>query len=497
MNVSRRTILSYLAELAGQAPNKPLLGGPEGWLSARRVLALAQSAGEALHRMGLKSGDWAAFSAARRLPSAVLILALRSAGVTAVLCDPKQEMRETLDGAEAPVPVRAFITPGENDSFRVEFPDGRGEPLDLSALGNAPGDAAAPGDGPAPAPSALGPAFVIFTSGSTGKSKAVVLSESNLVNNLIDSQPLGDYRADDRALGALPLHHVFGLVLLTGAAVLGYGVYYPEKTDVPAILSAIEAQRLSRMNGVPSLYLAMAEQRSAYDLSSMRAGFIGGGPVTEAQFAHIEEALQMTLIPVYGMSEFVGISCAAASDPQSQRASGVGKFYPMNRGKILRPDGTEADTGETGEICAIGPTRMIGYLGRAMGAEEWLPTGDLGYVDGDGVLHLTGRKKDIIIRNGNNLSPRKIEQALLSVPGVRAAAVVGLPDEKQGEVPGAMVAADGQDLPLDAALPKNERPAVYMFVPALPLTSSGKPDRVAIREALLKRWREEAAPRAD
>ena len=492
MTISRRTLLSYLAELAAASPEKKLLGGPDGWLEAGRLLTLVNRAGAAFRRLGLGAGDTVAFRATRRPESAVLILGLRAAGAVAALCDPKQDLGETLNGADTPVPVRALIQPGGGTAFQMVWPvEERKKPvkLDLSAL--SPEGAGED----IPSVSSTDPAFVIFTSGSTGKSKAVVLSESNLVNNLIDSQPLGDYRPEDRALGALPLHHVFGLVLLAGAAVLGYGVYYPEKTDVPAILSAIQAQRLTRMNGVPSLYLAMADQRGGYDLSSMRAGFIGGGPVTAEQFARIEETLGMTLISVYGMSEFVGISCASALDSREIRASGVGRFYSMNAGKILREDGTEAAPGETGEICALGPARMVGYLGRPMAPDEWLPTGDLGYLDEGGVLHLTGRKKDIIIRNGNNLSPRKIEQALLTVPGVRAAAVVGLPDDRQGEAPAAMVAADRDDLPLDDALPKNERPVLYLFVDALPLTASGKPDRRAIRETLLRLWRQDC-PRA-
>ena len=478
MNVSDKSILTYLEELAAAQPAKKLLGDESRWLDARKSLAVVEHIGTAFRRMNVGGGAYVALRAQRTLPTALVILGLRAAGAVVVLTEPKQEINETLAGTEKPIPVEAVIDQREKTVFRVSWPDSQKPPREIDLL------SLAPADGSLMTANAQEPAFVIFTSGSTGKSKAVVLSESNLVNNLIDSQPLGDYTDDDLALGSVPLHHVFGLVLLAGVAMLGYGMFFPEKTDVPSLLSAIEKQRLTRMNGVPSLYLAMADQCGDYDVSSMRSGYIGGGPVTEGQFAGIEEKLGMTLIPVYGMSECIGISCASYQDAQAVRAGGVGPFYAMNTGRILRDDGTEAAPGESGEICVTGPARMIGYWGHPMEKDELLHTGDLGYVDETGVLHLTGRKKDIIIRNGYNLSPRKIEQALLAISGVKEAVVVGLPDERQGEVPAAMAAVEPSVRELHPDLPKNELPVVIRLVDALPLTASGKPDRQKIREVL-------------
>ena len=478
MKPSSKSILAYLEELATNQPAKKLLGDESRWLDARKVLALVEHIGTAYRRMGINGGAYVALRAQRTAPTALVMLGLRAAGAVVVLTEPKQEIVRILEESEPPIPVQAVIDQMEKTVFRVSWPKEEKPPREIDLL------SLAPADGSLMTSNALEPAFVIFTSGSTGTSQAVVLSESNLVNNLLDSQPLGDYTEDDVALGSVPLNHVFGLVLLAGVAVLGYGMFFPEKTDVASLMTAIESQRLTRMNGVPSLYLAMADKKADYDVSSMRAGYIGGGPVTEAQFKYIEEALGMTLIPVYGMSECIGISCASYKDSQEVRAKGVGPFYSMNTGKILRPDGTEAAVMEAGEVCVTGPARMIGYLGRPMPREELLHTGDLGYVDKTGVLHLTGRKKDIIIRNGNNLSPQKIEQAILAVPGVKAAVVVGLPDERQGEVPAAMVAVEAGIDSVSPALQKNEIPALYRFVDALPMTASGKPDRQKIKEVL-------------
>ena len=479
MKESYKGILSYLFDLAVSQPDKQLLGDETHWLNAKEILELTKRTGAALRQMHLGNGAFVALRAQRTVATALALLGMRAAGAVAVLVDPRQDIPRMMAEAETPIPVQAVIEQKGKTAFQITWmnkPERPDQEIDLSGL--------PPAEGFLPADHALEPAFVIFTSGSTGKSKAVVLSESNLVNNLIDSQPLGDYRKEDIALGSLPLQHVFGLVLLAGVIVLEYGMFFPENTDIRSLLAAIEKHRLTRMNGVPSLYLAMAEQCGGYDISSMRAGFIGGGPVTRQQFAYIEETLQMTLISVYGMSECIGISCASYRDSQAVRAAGVGAFYSLNTGKILRNDGTEAEKMETGEICVTGPARMIGYYGNPMPREELLHTGDLGYLDQNGVLHLTGRKKDIIIRNGNNLSPLRIEQAILAVPGVKEAVVVGLTDERQGEVPAAMVVSEADVHAIEPTLHKNELPVLYHFVDSLPMTATGKPDRQKIKEVL-------------
>ena len=472
-----QSLLSYLNMRTERDPDRRLLGSDAGWRSVAETLHTVERLGRVFVSLGLRPGDVAALRTGRNAETALMLLALRAAGALTVLCAPRQTLEETLAACEAEIRPRALIEQG-GKSFSVVI-DGQSQTLSLAD--DAPYAAL-------PDTDAKAPAFVIFTSGSTGKSKAVVLCENNLISNLLDSQPLGAYFDDDIALGALPLEHVFGLVLLAGVAVLGYGLYFPEKTDVPSLLACIEKETITRMNGVPSLYLAMAERSVDYDLSSLRAGFIGGGPVTPAQFAHIENAIGMTLVSVYGMSECIGVSCASWRDPQDERASGVGRVYPMNAVRLLTADGREAAPGQEGEICVRGPMRMLGYYGRPLPEDAFFPTGDLGFLDVSGVLHLSGRKKEIIIRNGNNLSPRRIEDALLRLPGVREAAVVGLPDEKQGEAPYAMVVGAADEAALHALLHKNEWPAGVLAVDALPLTDSGKPDKKTIREVLLA-WR--------
>lgn len=460
-----KTLYQFLREQATANPEKLLLGDSNGWLTAQALLSRVEQTARTLHAMGIGPGATVGVKTHRCRATAVTLLALQPLGALAVLVDPRQDPERYVSGCSVPIALDFILDP-------TALPECSSDAPDFQVLAQDPKE----------------PGYLIFTSGSTGKPKAVALSQYNLVNNLVDSQPLGYYTDDDIALGAVPMDHVFGLVLLAGICVLGYGLYLPESTDIASILHTIETEHITRMNGVPSLYLAMAAQAESHDLHSLRTGFIGGGPCTPEQFRTIEEKLDMTLISVYGMSECIGISCACWNDPQALRASGVGPFYPMNTGLILLEDGTPAPTGEVGEVCVRGPARMVGYYPQRMPEEEFLHTGDLGYVDSQGILHLTGRKKDLIIRNGNNLSPRKIEEALLALDGVQDAAVVGLPHELQGEVPYAMVVSKRKPEELLAELTthltKNELPVEIRQVSQLPLTSSGKPDKQRIREVL-------------
>ena len=472
---SEKSIAQYLWELAQREPDKKLLGNPAGWINAAQVWSAAESIALQLLAAGIRPQNYVALRAVRNIDTVLVLLALRLIGTAAVLTNPHQEPETALGDCEAPISVDAVLVPTVRNQFLLR----RGANAAAISIGvtGATGFLS-------PAREAKKPGYVIFTSGSTGKQKAVVLSDYNLVNNLVDSQPLGCYATDDIALGVLPLEHVFGLVLLAGTAVLEYALYLPEHTDTDAILHAIACEKITRMNGVPSLYQALAESAEQHDISSLRAGFIGGAPVTADRLMLLEQQLGMTLISVYGMSECIGISCADGHDPVQLRADNVGRVYSMNEVKILSEDGTPAEPGAVGEIWVNGPARMLGYFGKPLDSLEFLPTGDMGYLDEAGNLHLSSRKKDLIIRNGRNISPRKIEDALLSLPGVRSAAVVGLPDEHTGEAPYAMVVGIIDPAELKPILPKNELPAGIMCVEELPMTFSGKPDKLRIREVL-------------
>lgn len=341
------------------------------------------------------------------------------------------------------------------------------------------------------------PAILIATSGSTGKKKLVLLSQYNVATNLLDAAHFGDYRKGDLALGILPLFHIFGQALLFGSVMLDYAILFPQEVSPLSALKCIETFGVTRMNGVPSLYLAMAEEADKYDVSTLRVGFIGGSASSKEELQRMEDKLGMTLLNSYGMSECISITISNARDPLKQRVGGVGRCYPMSELRIVHSDGSAVLPGETGEITVRGASRMLGYYRdeeatkTAIDREGFLHTGDLGYTDEDGILHITGRIKDIIIRNGVNISAARVEAALRMVPGVNQAVVVGIPDKKQGEVPAAMVESNRQEGEILSALaeilPKNELPLRVYSVQALPVTGSGKPDKPAIKKQMLSR----------
>ena len=493
MNSTIHTLCWYLHCLALEKPCLPLLGDKGGWITAEQAEQFVEAGAGLLYAGGLRPGDRAVVRAGRSVNAVLALLCLQRVGAAAVLIDPRDDPERILSTCLPPLAVSFHLEAGEDSQRPVLLLTRAGEsaPLRLPLVSS--------GCTPAPAcdnPDA--PAFYIFTSGSCGQKKAVVLSQGNLVSNLLDSAPLGGYSEDDVALGALPMDHVFGLALLTGAIVLRHRLYLTAATAPEELLQIVAREKITRMNGVPSLYLSMAKKARPGEVRSLRAGYIGGAPWTAEQFRHIESALGMTLVPVYGMSECIGISCASHQSPQAERMAGVGPFYPANQGKILREDGSQALPGEEGEVCVRGPMRMLGYhdpaqTAQAIDAGGFLHTGDLGYVDESGVLQLTGRKKDIIIRSGVNLSPRRIEEALLSLPGVQGAAVVGLPDGTCGELPWAAVVCGAEALPrlmdgLRPMLSKNELPVGVLRLDNLPTTGSGKPDKQAVKE-LIRQWR--------
>lgn len=463
------TLYDYLSKLAESTPDMKLLGEKDCWLTVRQVRQRVNGIAASLLAQGVHPGDLITVTTMQDMRTALTLFALNAIGAVAVLCDPRSDWHEQTADMHAV---------GCIDNGMLTTADGSHQRL----LSFAQQDTDF-----VPASCADAPAFIIFTSGSTGRQKAVVLSANNLIQNMIEAYPLGGYRSGDIALGVLPMTHVFGLVLLVGALTVPYGLYLLADKHTDAMLNAIEQQGITRMNAVPSIYLAMAAQCAGRDLHLLRYGFIGGGPCTPAQFCHIEQALGMTLIPAYGMSECIGISSAAWQDAQGVRSQGVGRFYPNTNGRILRTDDTPATIGEIGEICVDSPTRMLGYWGEQEHT-SLLHTGDLGYVDANGILHLTGRIKDVIIRNGVNLSAVHIEETLLGIPGVESAAVIGLPDSACGELPYAMVVGNVQEADLLSALShslhKNELPVAIRIVPQIPMTASGKPNKQIIREVL-------------
>ena len=490
-----KTYYQYLKEFVQEQPDKFMIGYDDVWMTNSQLLERVESTAWFLRQQGVKKGDLVAIMMSNSCQSTVALLALQSINCLAVLCDCRHPVEAYLQDCVVEIPVSYIITneettrgswDGENLVF-IDRTSGKRTSMEILELPShaCPEDAGA---------DAKAPGFIIFTSGSTGKRKAVMLSQYGIVNTLHANAELAYYGPYDIALGLLPMDHIFGLILMSGTWVLRHAIYLARDSKMPTILSAIQDKKVTRINGTPQLFLGLASMKDQYDLSTLKAGLMGGAPHTPEQFYTIENALNMTLSDIYAMSEYTHIAVGNWRDSQAIRATNNGKFCAMNTGKILRPDGTEADVGEAGEICVDGPSRMVGYYGDPDSYEGMIHTGDLGYVDADGYLTICGRLKDIIIRNGNNLAPKRIEDAILGVPGVKNVCVKGVPNEAVGEVPCAMVVAPGVtqeaiEEHIRKVLSKNELPFGYLFVEALPVLGIGKPDKVGIQKTLTEAFK--------
>jgi len=465
MRKSKKTIYYYIKEYAQKFPSRRILFDESATYTAKEFLLAVEEAAAFFYGDGLRPGDRAAFKFYRDIDTAITFFALQVIGAVCVAVDPHDDAANVLKKSE----IGARIIPKINwrEVFKKNFS----------------GESFLKGEEFVPMTDSSLPTIIIFTSGSTGGSKAVALSQYAFINNSLDTFPLGDYRADDINMAVIPFYHVFGMAMLFTAIVLKHAVFVPQRADIPYVAECIERYKITRMNGVPTLYRTLAEAGDKYSFSSLRCGLIGGAPCGEKIFREIEKRLGAILIPVYGMSECIGISCASFMDGVNIRAEAVGKPYSMNSVKIS----------EEGEILVKSPALFNGYFvgGKVIPAldEEYFSTGDLGRVDEDGFVHIIGRKKDIIIRNGNNLSSIEIENKISSLPFVKSAVVVGVDSEALGEAPCAAIAlkrgtiCDEKTLSsaLSAALTKIEMPVKIKLLESIPLLSSGKPDKVLIK----------------
>lgn len=293
--------------------------------------------------------------------------------------------------------------------------ESRGFPA-LEALPEAPGETLAAAEA---AVKPEDPGFILYTSGTASAPKAVLGSQYSRANSAI--QQANDLGATerDRFCVAMPVFHCFCLsVNVLAACAVGACLYLPESRRTTSLLEAVSNGKCTVMSSVPTLFHAILARPDfpKWDLSSLRAGFIGGGTVSEELFTQIESGFGFTLLSSLGQTEATaGITTAGFSDSPHVRATTVGHFMDHVEGKIVDlQTGKTQPPGTPGEICVRGYVVMQGYYGqpeataRAIDAEGWLHTGDLGYLDEDGNVHLSGRLKDLIIRGGENISPAEV-----------------------------------------------------------------------------------------
>jgi fatty-acyl-CoA synthase len=342
-----------------------------------------------------------------------------------------------------------------------------------------------------------------YTSGTTGIPKGVMLTHHNQVNNGLLLARGMRYTEKDRICIPVPLYHCFGCVIGNMAALTsGAAMVFPNWTfDARATLSAVQAENCTSLYGVPTMFIAELglPDFSSFDLTSLRTGMMAGAPCPVEIMKRVCGEMHCTQLTIgYGQTESTPVvTMSELEDPLELRVSTVGKALPCTEMKIVSLiDGTTLPRGERGEVCARGYMVMKGYddepeaTARVIDAEGWLHTGDLGVMRPDGCIHLTGRAKDMIIRGGENLYPREIEEFLYTHPKVAEVQVVGLPDEYLGEVVLAWIRLRPGETATDTEIREFcqgkiahfKIPEHIRFVDAFPTTVTGKVQKFKIRE---------------
>ena len=290
------------------------------------------------------------------------------------------------------------------------------------------------------------PINIQYTSGTTGHPKGATLTHHNLLNNAYFVGEACGYTADDRVCVPVPLFHTFGMVLGNlGATTHGSCLVYPGPSfDARATLLAVARERCTSLYGVPAMFIAELGQPGfdSYDLSSLRTGIMAGSPCPVEVMKQVVDRMGMTDVTIgYGMTETSPISTQTRSDDSlDRRVSTVGRVHPHVEIKIVDPEtGRTVPRGQVGEFCTRGYSVMTGYwrqpdkTAEAIDAAGWMHTGDLATMDSDDYVNITGRLKDMVIRGGENVSPREIEEILHTHDDIRDVQVIGVPDPRVGE----------------------------------------------------------------
>ncbi|MGW6695462.1 AMP-binding protein [Rhodococcus sp. NPDC054953] len=352
--------------------------------------------------------------------------------------------------------------------------------------------------------SADDPINIQYTSGTTGFPKGATLSHHNILNNGYFVGELCHYTELDRVCIPVPFYHCFGMVMGNLACTShGAAMVIPAPAfDPAATLAAVQAERCTSLYGVPTMFIAeLADPGFAdYNLSSLRTGIMAGSPCPVEVMKQVMEQMGMTEVSIcYGMTETSPVSLQTrADDTVDQRVSTVGRVGPHLEVKIVDPaTGLTAARGEPGELCTRGYSVMLGYWNdpeksaEAIDSARWMHTGDVGVMDPDGYVAITGRIKDMVIRGGENIYPREIEEFLYTHPDVLDAQVIGVPDTKYGEELMVWVRMRDGATPLDAdtlrayctgQLAHYKIPRYVHVVDEFPMTVTGKVRKIEMRE---------------
>jgi fatty-acyl-CoA synthase len=347
------------------------------------------------------------------------------------------------------------------------------------------------------------PINIQYTSGTTGRPKGATLSHHNIVNNGYFVAALMRFTDKDRLVIPVPLYHCFGMVMGNlGCMTHGATMIYPSPVFEPqAVLEAVEAERATALYGVPTMFIAELShpEFATYDLTSLRTGVMAGAPCPVEVMKKVNSEMHMREVEIcYGMTETSPVSFQTRADaPFDKRVSTVGQVHPHVEVKIIDPHTNQiVPIGQKGELCTRGYSVMLGYWNNeeatrtSIDAARWMHTGDLAVMDAEGYVNIVGRIKDLIIRGGENIYPREIEEFLYTHPSIVDAQVLGVPDLKYGEEVMAWVKLQaGETLTVEdvqafcrGKIAHHKIPRYVKFVEAFPMTVTGKIQKFVMRE---------------
>jgi fatty-acyl-CoA synthase len=349
------------------------------------------------------------------------------------------------------------------------------------------------------------PINIQFTSGTTGFPKGATLTHANILNNGFFIGEAMKLTPADRLCIPVPLYHCFGMVLGNLACFThGSTIVYPSDAFDPlAVLETVQAERCTGLHGVPTMFIAELDHPRfrEFDLATLRTGIMAGSPCPIEVMKRVVSEMHMGEVTIaYGMTETSPVSCQSSTDtPLDKRVSTVGLVQPHLEVKIVEPEtGRTVATGTPGELCTRGYSVMLGYwedpekTREAIDTDGWMHTGDLATMDAEGYVNIVGRIKDMVIRGGENIYPREIEEFLYRMPQVQDVQVVGVPDRKYGEELCAwVIVKPGQSLTEEAVrafcsgqIAHYKVPRYIRFVDAFPMTVTGKIQKFKIRDAM-------------
>lgn len=354
-----------------------------------------------------------------------------------------------------------------------------------------------------------------FTSGTTGNPKGATLTHHNVVNNARFIAQAMNFTENDSLCIPVPLYHCFGMVLAVLACVsTGATMVFPGESFEPvATLQAVSEEHCTALHGVPTMFIAELDHPrfAEFDLSRLRTGIMAGSPCPIETMKRVIAEMHLSEITIaYGMTETSPVSFqSSTTDPLERRVSTVGRIQPMLEAKVVDTDGNVVPVGEKGELLVRGYSVMQGYWGDEARTREavqggWMHTGDLATIDAEGYCNIVGRAKDMLIRGGENVYPREIEEFLFRHPKVQSVQVFGVPDAKYGEeICAWIVPKPGQTCTEDEIrdfcrdqIAHYKVPRYIRLVQDMPMTITGKVQKFVMREQMIAELKLVAAPTA-